>query len=144
MIIFKTNRIDKPKGNIMSSVKTLKDFVMEAKSQIEEIAVTEVETLMAEGYQVLDVREPGEFAAVAIAGAINVPRGVLEPAADLVMKGREELQDRDKKWLLFCASSGRSAMATVVLKQMGFQNVKNINGGLEAWEEAGMPVIKNT
>ena len=144
MIIFKTNRIDKPKGNIMSSVKTLKDFVMEAKSKIEEVAVTEVETLMAEGYQVLDVREPGEFAAVAIAGAINVPRGVLEPAADLVMKGREELQDRDKKWLLFCASSGRSAMATVVLQQMGFQNVKNINGGLEAWEEAGMPVIKNT
>ncbi|MGK0269378.1 MAG: rhodanese-related sulfurtransferase [Cocleimonas sp.] len=128
----------------MSSVKTLKDFVMEAKSQIEEVAVTEVETLMAEGYQVLDVREPGEFAAVAIAGAINVPRGVLEPAADLVTKGREELQDRDKKWLLFCASSGRSAMATVVLQQMGFQNVKNINGGLQGWEDAGMPVIKNT
>lgn len=128
----------------MSSAKTLKDFVMNAKSQITEVEITEVDALIAEGYQVLDVREPGEFLAASIEGSVNVPRGVLEPAADLVMKGREELQDRDKKWLLFCASSGRSAMATVVLQEMGFQNIKNINGGLQAWEGAGKPLVKNT
>jgi rhodanese-related sulfurtransferase len=48
--------------------------------------------------------------------------------------------DRDKKWLIFCASSGRSAMATVVLQEMGFKNVKNINGGMNAWKAAGLPV----
>lgn len=128
----------------MSSAKTLEDFITEAKSQIDEVEVKEVEALIAEGYQVLDVREPGEFMSGAAKGAINVPRGVLEPAADLVFKGREELQDRDKKWLLFCASSGRSAMASLVLQQMGFQNIKNINGGLQAWEDAGLPTVKNT
>jgi len=126
----------------MSDVKTLKDFVFEAKSQIEEVEVTEVAALLAEGYQVLDVREPVEYAEGAIDGTVNVPRGVLEPAADHVMKGREEMQDRDQKWLLLCATSGRSAMATVVLQQMGFKNVKNINGGIKAWTDAGMPIVK--
>ena len=128
----------------MSNAKSMQDFVMEAKSQIEEIEITEVDTLLAEGYQVLDVSEPSEFAEGAIDGSVNVPRGLLEPAADLVLKGREELQDRDKKWLLLCASSGRSAMATLVLKQMGFKNVKNINGGMEAWIDAGMATVKST
>lgn len=124
----------------MSSVKTMKDFVTEAKSQIDEVEITEVDALLAVGYQVVDVREPNEFEAGSIAGAINVPRGVLEGAADHIVKGCDELQDRNKKILLFCASSARSAMATLVLQQMGFTDVKNINGGINAWKESNMPL----
>ena len=117
------------------------DFVKQAKSQIQEIDVSEVQALLEEGYQVLDVREPAEFNAGTIAGALNVPRGILEPAADRQYAGRrDELQDRDKKWLLFCASSGRSAMAAVVLQQMGFTHIKNINGGMNAWKEAKLAI----
>jgi len=119
----------------------MKDFVQEAKSQIEEIQITDVEALIAEGYQVLDVREPSEFAEGSIQGAMNVPRGVVESAADRVIKGNDALQDRDKKWLLLCKSSGRSAMATVALQQMGFKNLKNINGGFNAWKEADLKVV---
>ena len=122
----------------MSNAKTLKDFVTEAKSQIEEVGISEIAALLTEGYQVLDVREPGEFLEGTIKGAINVPRGVLEPAADLEFKGREELQDRDKKWLLVCATSGRSAMAAYVLKQMGFKNIKNIDCGMQTLKESKM------
>lgn len=125
----------------MSDVKTLKDFVTEAKSQIDEVGVSEIHGLIAEGYQVLDVREPSEFQEGTIKGAINVPRGLLEPAADHQMKGREELQDRDKKWLLLCATSGRSAMAAYVMKQMGFKNIKNIDCGMQAYKEAEMEVV---
>lgn len=125
----------------MSKEKTLMDFVKEAKAQIEEVEITEVIKLLDEGYQVLDVREPAEFFAGAIENAHNVPRGVLEPACDYEYPGhRKEMLDRDKKWLLFCATSGRSAMATAVMQQMGFKNVKNINGGMAAWREAGMQV----
>lgn len=127
----------------MSDFKTLKDFVMEAKSQIDEVEVSDVEALINQGYQVLDVREPAEHNSGSIEGSINVPRGILEPAADLMAKKREEMQDRDKKWLLVCATSGRSAMATLVLQQMGFTDVKNINGGMQAWTDAGLPVITN-
>ena len=122
----------------MPEAKTLKDFVTEAKSQIEEVGINEIAPLLAEGYQVLDVREPGEFLEGTIKGAINVPRGVLEPAADLEFKGREELQDRDKKWLLVCATSGRSAMAAYILKQMGFKNIKNIDCGMQSLKDAKM------
>jgi rhodanese-related sulfurtransferase len=91
----------------------------------------------------LDVREPAEFLTGTIDGALNVPRGILEPAADRQYAGhRDELMDRDKKWLIFCASSGRSAMATVVLQEMGFKNVKNINGGMNAWKAAELPVTQ--
>lgn len=125
----------------MNAEKTLMDFVKQAKSQIQEIDVSEVQALLEEGYQVLDVREPAEFSAGTIAGALNVPRGILEPAADRQYAGRrDELQDRDKKWLLFCASSGRSAMAAVVLQQMGFTHIKNINGGMNAWKEAKLAI----
>ena len=125
----------------MNAEKTLLDFVKQAKSSIQEIEVSDVQTLLEEGYQVLDVREPVEFSAGTIAGALNIPRGILEPAADHQYAGRrDELQDRDKKWLLFCASSGRAAMATVVLQQMGFTNIKNINGGMKAWKEGKLAI----
>ena len=125
----------------MSEEKTLMDFVKQAKAQIQEIEVAEVNALLNEGYQVLDVREPAEFLAGTVEGALNIPRGILEPAADRQYAGhRDELMDRNKKWLLLCASSGRSAMAAVVLQQMGFKNIKNINGGMNAWKAASLPI----
>ncbi|OAI19055.1 rhodanese-like domain-containing protein [Methylomonas koyamae] len=125
----------------MKKEKTLMDFVKQAKAQIQEVEVSEVIALLENGYQILDVREPEEFSSGSIESALNIPRGILEPAADREYTGhREELMDRAKKWLVICASSGRSAMATVVLQEMGFQNVKNINGGMNAWKAAGLPV----
>jgi len=124
------------------SEKTLMDFVKEAKSQITEVEVSDVVALLDEGYQVLDVREPAEFISGTIDGALNVPRGVLEAASDHQYPGKSEsMQDRDKKWLLLCATSGRSAMAAVVMQQMGFKNVKNINGGMALWKQAEMHVV---
>lgn len=126
----------------MNEEKTLMDFVQEAKSQIEEVEVNEVVELLDQGYQVLDIREPAEFHSGTIDSAMNLPRGVLEPACDRQFPGRSaQMQDRDKKWLTFCATSGRAALAAAVLKQMGFNNIKNINGGMAAWKSAEMQVV---
>lgn len=125
----------------MNEEKTLMDFVKQAKSQIHEIDVLNVKSLLDEGYYVLDVREPAEFMLGTIEGALNIPRGILEAAADCQYAGRrEELMDRDKKWLLLCASSGRSAMAADTMQQMGFKNIRNINGGMIAWQAAELAV----
>ncbi|RDH82412.1 MAG: sulfurtransferase [endosymbiont of Galathealinum brachiosum] len=124
------------------SEKTLMDFVKEAKSQITEVEITEVVALLDDGYQVLDVREPAEYISGTIDGAFNVPRGLIEAASDHQYPGKNQnMQDRDKKWLLLCATSGRSAMAASVMQQMGFKNVKNINGGIAAWKQAEMHVV---
>jgi len=126
----------------MSEEKTLMDFVKEAKLQITEVGVSEVVALLDEGYQVLDVREPAEFISGTIDGAHNVPRGVLEAMCDRQYPNRQEIMmDRGKKWLLFCATSGRSAMAAVVMQKMGFSNIKNVNGGMAAWKTAEMQVV---
>ena len=126
----------------MSEEKTLMDFVKQAKSEITEVEVHHVVDLLDEGYQVLDVREPAEYISGTIDGALNVPRGVIEAASDRQYPGRSEMMmDRDKKWLLLCATSGRSAMAAAVMQQMGFKNIKNINGGMAAWKTAEMQVV---
>lgn len=126
----------------MSEAKTLLDFVKEAKSKISEIEVSDVVSLLEDDYMILDVREPAEYLSGTINSALNIPRGVLEAVCDHQYPGRrEEMLDRNQKWLLLCATSGRSAMATVVMKQMGFKNVKNINGGMAAWKTAEMQTV---
>jgi rhodanese-related sulfurtransferase len=122
---------------------SLKDFVTDAKSRINEVDVDTAEKLIAEGYLVLDVREPAEHDSLAIEDSINVPRGVLEPAADLEYpKANPELRDqRDQKWLVLCATGGRAALAADVLQKMGFSSVTNILGGMVAWKEAGKPTV---
>ena len=119
------------------------DFVQDAKSRIKEVDVDTAEKLIAEGYKVLDVREPSEHDNLAIKGSVNVPRGVLEPAADLQYPGANpDLRDhRDTQWLVLCATGGRAAMATDTLQKMGFKDVSNILGGMKAWVDAGKPTV---
>ncbi len=67
---------------IMSEAKTLLDFVKQAKSQISEIEVSDVVSLLEDGYKILDVREPAEYLSGTINDALNIPRGVLEAVSD--------------------------------------------------------------
>ncbi len=117
--------------------RTFKDFVAEAKRKIEEISVEDVVNLMADNPDVLllDVREPGEVAQGHIPGALHVPRGLLEPKADLDFPNREpRLADRDQEIVAYCASGARSALAAATLKEMGFTRVKSMAGGFAAWQ----------
>ncbi|BBP44758.1 rhodanese-like domain-containing protein [Thiosulfatimonas sediminis] len=119
--------------------KGLMDYVQAAMAEINKVDVEGAKGLVAEGYKVLDVREPGEYLMDAIPGALNVPRGVLEPAADLNYPGANPaLRDgREDNWLVVCKSGGRAALATQTLQEMGFANVVNMVGGMDAWIQAG-------
>ena len=119
--------------------KTLADFLKEATSRITEIDVDGAEKLIRQGYQVLDIREPDEHETSQIKGSINIPRGLLEPAADTEFEGANPIlrDGRDSDWLVLCATGGRAALATDTLQQMGFKNVINLAGGMNAWESAG-------
>jgi len=125
----------------MSANQTLKDLIMDARSRISEVDAREAQALIGNGYQVLDVREPAEYLSGTIKGALHVPRGILEPSCDTEYAGRNpKLQDRAAPWLILCRSGGRAALATDVMQKMGFTNIKNIAGGMMAWEEANLPV----
>ena len=90
---------------------------------------------------VVDVREPAEFAQGHLPGAVNLPRGVLEfqirahPAIAGRTTGSSALP-----LLLYCLTGGRSALAADSLGQLGFEDVRSLAGGLQAWRNAGLPV----
>ena len=87
----------------------------------------------------LDVREPVEWEHH-IEGAVQVPRGLLEFAADPASPkhkaGAGPGRPRDR--VLPLRRPRRLACAT--LKDMGYENVANLEGGFGAWQEAGLPV----
>lgn len=118
-------------------MKSAHDLVAEAKTQIHEVSVQDAEAAIRGADLLIDVRESDEFAAGHIPGAIHIPRGMLE----FKLSNAPELSARDLKLVLYCKTSGRSALAAASLQQMGYLNVQSISGGFDAWSEAGKPVV---
>jgi glyoxylase-like metal-dependent hydrolase (beta-lactamase superfamily II)/rhodanese-related sulfurtransferase len=83
------------------------------------------------GALVVDVREPGEYAAGHLPGAVSIPQ------ADLALR-LDELP-RDREVLVVCEGGTRSVRAARFLKQTGFVSVTNLAGGTSAWRNAGLP-----
>lgn len=124
---------------------SLMDFVRAAKSCIREITPQELVDKLnkKDDLLLIDVREHGEYENGHIKGAQLVPRGIIEAAADPAYPKHipELAAARDRQVIVYCATSGRSAMACAVLQMMGFKNVLNLNGGYARWVDDGMPQI---
>lgn len=85
---------------------------------------------------VLDVREPDEFKAGHIEGAVNVPiRTLAKNVANLP-------QDKATPITVVCKSGIRAAYGTMTLKLLGYTNVKDVAGGMLAWEKDSLPITK--
>lgn len=85
---------------------------------------------------VIDVREPGEYAAGHVLGARNVPLARLEAAAGELVK------KKDRPVIVYCDGGDRSGKALAALKKLGYTRVANLSGGIGAWQQAGLPVEK--
>ena len=123
----------------------LMDFVKAAKSCVKEISPQELKAKLdaKEDFVLIDVRESAEFEHGHIGTSHLVPRGIIEAAADTSYpKHYPPLSGaRDKLIIVYCATSGRSAMAAAVLQMMGFKNVLNLAGGYTKWEADGLPKV---
>jgi|SRR5919204_5127017 rhodanese-related sulfurtransferase len=127
----------------------LKEMVARARGSARELEPTAVKDALDRGEieLVVDVREPGEWQREHVAGAVNVPRGMLELKADPESPVADpELARREAAVVLYCtkAPSARSLLAAETLSEMGFTNVTVIDAGLNAWKEAGLPVESAT
>ncbi|MBO6751800.1 MULTISPECIES: rhodanese-like domain-containing protein [Spongiibacter] len=118
-------------------MKTVHDMVDAAKAEIHEVSVGEAEAAISGADYLIDVREDDEFHDGHIAGAINIPRGLLE----FKMSNDEGLCQRDKQILLYCKTSGRAALSAKALKELGYSQVSSIAGGFDAWVAAGKAVV---
>jgi rhodanese-related sulfurtransferase len=121
--------------------KSLEDFTEEAKLQVREVDPSEISGLQENGWLLIDVREPAEFAEGHLPGALNFPRGMLEVRADLSHYKRDaRLEDRKQRIICYCGGGHRSLLAGHTLKQMGFDDPVSMAGGWTEWMERGLPI----
>jgi len=85
---------------------------------------------------VLDVREPDEFKAGHIEGAVNVPIRTLAQNLSKLPA------DKGTPVAVICKSGIRAAYGVMTLKLVGYKSVKDVSGGMLAWEKEGLPVTK--
>lgn len=121
--------------------RTAADLVAEAKSGIENLDPDAVERELQTGDAVVvDIRDAAEIEEHgSIPGSIHIPRGMLEFRADTTSPYHLDPLDPGKRLILHCASGGRSALAARTLQQMGYERVAHLDGGINAWKEAGKP-----
>ncbi len=84
----------------------------------------------------LDVREPREYQDGVLANSIRIPLGSLSEQASQLEKHRK------RPIIIVCRSGSRSAQAVRMLKQMGYEAVYHLGGGLHAWRAANLPIGK--
>lgn len=85
---------------------------------------------------IVDVRDETDFAAGHIKNAKNIP------ISELPKRISELEKQKAQTVLTVCASGMRSARASAVLTNAGFANVVSIDGGMAAWQNQGLPVVK--
>nr|WP_207280977.1 rhodanese-like domain-containing protein [Thiocystis violacea] len=92
---------------------------------------------------IVDVREPDEFAAMHIAGSINVPRGILESACewDYEETVPELVQARDREIVVVCRSGYRSVLAAHSMNVLGYSDVVSLQTGLRGWKDYEQPLV---
>lgn len=101
---------------------------MRTLAAMKEVNVSEVPS----DAQLIDVREPEEWAADHAAGAVHIPLGEVPERAGEI--------DPDRDIYIICKSGGRSARAAQYLEQARGWEAINVAGGTDAWREAGLPM----
>ena len=103
---------------------------------VEEIGAVELKKKFDDGddFQLIDVRQPDEYAFAKIEGAKLVPLGE-------ILRRMDEL-DPEKEVILHCKMGGRSARAIEALRTAGYTgSLKNLRGGITAWSNEVDPKV---
>ena len=114
------------------------NFAEAQSSKVKALSPSEFEGLMKNKgtVKVLDVRTPEEIAGGYLPGAINIDFN-----SD---NFKSEISKLDKKrtYLIYCKAGGRSNEAATIMQEAGFTHLYYLEGGIDAWKEAGKPIEK--
>jgi rhodanese-related sulfurtransferase len=118
------------------------DLVIQAKAQLPTLDLASFKA----GFDasslglIIDVREPAEYTAGHVPGALNIPRGQIEfriwPHV-----GFPDKLDLNAKITLYCGSGARAALAARSLRDLKFTNVTAADMRFEDWTRAGYPLV---
>ena len=131
------------------AIKEIFAKVADAQRKIENLSVADLKAELQDDPELLllDIRELQERVDLGtLPGAHHVPRGMLEFWADPKSPYYRDFFQEDRRTVLFCAGGGRSALAALALKDMGFTSVAHLEPGFGGWQKAGEPVedVKST
>ncbi len=93
---------------------------------------------IADGTKLIDVREQNEWDESHIEAAVHVPQG------ELVERLDEIAPDSSERLLLHCRTDNRSGKMAEELASLGYDNIGVVEGGIVAWEKAGLPTVNNS
>ncbi|MGN6869401.1 MAG: molybdopterin-synthase adenylyltransferase MoeB [Solirubrobacteraceae bacterium] len=111
------------------------EVLRQIKSRIEEVDPAAVREQVGNGAVIVDVREPEEWSAGHIPGAVHVPKSYLESRIE------GAVPDRSGHVVLYCASGNRSAWAArTLIEDLGYEHVESMTGGFTLWKDRGYDV----
>jgi rhodanese-related sulfurtransferase len=130
----------------MAITKGFRVLVNEAMAEVTTYTVAEVLAKSADvnsksKVQIVDIRDVRELKDGTVTDSMHAPRCMLEFWVDPESPYHKKIwADDSKEFILFCGAGWRSALAAKTLQDMGMTNVAHIDGGYEAWVNAGGPV----
>ncbi|NJM79942.1 MAG: rhodanese-like domain-containing protein [Flavobacterium sp.] len=108
------------------------------KSQTEGVILADVATfeqkITTDGVQLVDVRTPEEFEEGHLPNAVNIN------IKDADFQAKIGALDKTKPVLVYCKSGGRSGKACGIMKELGFTNITDLDGGITNWVAEGKPI----
>ncbi|MGB6117309.1 MAG: rhodanese-like domain-containing protein [Mesorhizobium sp.] len=119
--------------------KGYKQLLAEANAQIETLGVEVAKEARNQAdVTFVDLRDPREIEREGrIPGAFHCPRGMLEFWIDPESPYHKPIFAEDRKFVFYCASGWRSALAAKAAQDMGLDKVAHVEGGFTAWRNAG-------
>jgi rhodanese-related sulfurtransferase len=121
---------------------TTDDLLAEARRGLDRLGPTEAAAAMAAGAVLVDIRSELQRERDGIVpGSVYFPRNVLEWRCDPASPARDErVCDPAAQLIVMCDEGYQSSLAAANLKRLGFQRATDLEGGLQAWRAAGLPV----
>jgi glyoxylase-like metal-dependent hydrolase (beta-lactamase superfamily II) len=121
----------------LAGARTVEQLLAEAAARVPFMSLQELHDRVAQGDAdliVLDVREREAYLAGHVPGAQHLPRGQLE------LRVNEALADPTRRIVTCCEHGRISTLAAATLRELGFMRAVGLDGGLQAWREAGYPL----
>ena len=120
--------------------KTFRDSVAEAQAQVASVEPADI----PDGALVIDVRDKDDIAQTGVVpGALPISLGTLGFKADTTLPEEmqhPELGDHDREIVVTCTMGAMASLGAKLLDDMGYTNVRYMDGGTNGWKDAGLPV----
>ena len=126
----------------MGSRKTIDDLLSEVRERIDRVSPEEAAAEVSEGALLVDIRSESQRAADGVVpGAMYHPRNVLEWRMDPASGATDPaVGGLERRVIVMCDAGYASSLAAETLREIGFARAADLDGGFQAWRDAGLPV----